>query len=369
LWGRAPANIHTVKNRTNTVVFRGLGARKPHARFESKQPMKLGTLKNDTRDGALCVVSRDLKRGVIAFDVAPTLQAALDDWDFAAPRLAEIYEALNRNNLDSRQFEVDFAQFLPPLPRAFGWLDGFAYPSHQERLQKARESDLPKDPQGRSPVARCAYAAFVDPTATVKVESEDWGIDVEAKLGAITGDVPTAVNYDKASGYIRLFTLIGEYRLRNFAAAEGEGALRLTSNSTWTSFAPVAVTQDEFGDAWDTRKVKLPILLQVNGTQLGRPHCASDMAINFPRLIAHAARTHSLGAGTIVGSGTISNKDPSVGFACIAEKRAIEMAERGQPETPYLQADDQIRLEMTDLAGQSVFGPIAHTIVIGNSAW
>jgi fumarylacetoacetate (FAA) hydrolase len=318
--------------------------------------MKLGTLRNDTRDGALCVVSRDLRRGIVAYSVAPTLQAALDDWDFAAPRLAEIYEALNRNSPDSRQFEVDFSQFLPPLPRAYGWLDGCGFPSHLERLHKLSDATAPKDSRSGLPVIRYSSSTFVGPLAPIMIESEDWGIDLECKLGAITADVPAAVNYDKASGYIRLFALVGEYRLRNIASAAGEAIV--PCDAICTSFAPVAVTPDEFGDAWDTRKIKLPILVQVNDTRLGRPHCGTDMALNFPRLVAHAARTHALGAGTIVGSGTISNKDPSVGFACIAEKRAFETTERGQPETPYLRNHDRIRLEMTEGSGQSVFGPI-----------
>ena len=282
--------------------------------------MKLGTLKNDTRDGALCVVSKDLKRGIIAYDVVPTLQAALDDWEFASPRLTEIYDALNRNALDSRQFEIDFTQFLAPLPRVFGWLDGLGYPSHLERLRKPREANSPDRSVGELPNIRVGSPAFIGPFAPAIFAPEESGIDCEGKLGVITGDVPTGVKYDKASGYIRLVALMSDFRLRDVVSTEGDGSLRAPINSAWTSFAPVAVTPDEFGDDWDSRKLKLPLMIQVNGNRLGRLNCGTDMANNFPRLIAHAARTHSLGAGTIIGSGTISNKDPSTGFACIAEQ-------------------------------------------------
>ncbi len=181
-----------------------------------------------------------------------------------------------------------------------------------------------------------------------------------------SGDVPTGVKYDKASGYIRLVALMSDFRLRDVVSTEGDGSLRAPINSAWTSFAPVAVTPDEFGDDWDSRKLKLPLMIQVNGNRLGRLNCGTDMANNFPRLIAHAARTHSLGAGTIIGSGTISNKDPSTGFACIAEQRAIEAAEKGQPATPYLRAGDRVRLDVTDASGQSVFGAIDQVIAIGD---
>ncbi|MSQ19961.1 MAG: hypothetical protein EXR39_10480 [Betaproteobacteria bacterium] len=333
--------------------------------------MKLGTLKNDTRDGTLCVVSRDLKRGLIAYNVAPTLQAALDDWEFAAPRLAEIYTALNRNTLTSRQFEVDFTQFLAPLPRAFGWLDGFGYPSHLERLRKPRGADATKGSLRGLPIAHCGSTAFhcgstafISACAPVLVAAEEWGIDLEGKIGAITGDVPMGVKYDKASSTIRLLTLVSDFRLCNVVSAEEDGALWSPPQSVWTSFAPVAVTPDEFGDDWDTRKLKLPLMVHVNESRLGRLNCGTDMAINFPRLIAQAARTHPLGAGTIIGSGPISNKDPSAGVACIAEQRAIETDKRGQPEMPYLRAGDRIRLEVTDATGQSAFGPINQAIAI-----
>ncbi|MFN0306232.1 MAG: fumarylacetoacetate hydrolase family protein [Burkholderiales bacterium] len=320
--------------------------------------MKLGSFKNGTRDGALCVVSRDLKFGSIAYDVAPTLQSALDDWDYAVPRLEEIYDGLNRNPDTGRSFQIDFAQFHAPLPRAFYRANGSAYTSYIERARRARSANAPKEPTTEPVIHQAASDGFVGPRDEITVESDQWDIDLEGEVGVVTGDVPMGVKYEKAGSYIRLFMLLNGICLRNLASSELEGELEFLPRNTWTSFAPVAVTVDELGDDWDGRKVKLPLVVHVNEDELGRPNAGADMTFNFLRLISHAARSRPLGAGSIVGSGVVSNKVTSAGFACIAEKRAWESTTQGQPVTRFLRQGDRIRLEMFDPQGNSIFGAI-----------
>ena len=320
--------------------------------------MKLGSFKNGTRDGALCVVSRDLKFGSIAYDVAPTLQSALDDWDYSVPRLEEIYDGLNRDPDIGRSFQIDFAQLHAPLPRAFYRANGSAYASYVERARRARSVYTPKEPSTEPVIRQAASDAFVGPRDQITVEPDQWAIDLEGEVGVVTGDVPMGVKYEKAGSYIRLLTLLNDICLRNLSSSELEGEPEFLVRNTWTSFAPVAVTVDELGDDWDGRKVKLPLVVYVNEDELGRPNAGADMTFNFLRLISHAARSRPLGAGSIVGSGVVSNKDTSAGFACIAEKRAWERTTQGQPVTSFLRVGDRIRLEMFDPQGNSIFGAI-----------
>jgi fumarylacetoacetate (FAA) hydrolase len=324
--------------------------------------MKLGSFKNGTRDGALCVVSRDLNFGSIAFDVAPTLQSALDDWDYSFPRLEEIYDSLNRNPGTGRSFQIDFAQFHAPLPRAFFRANGSAYASYVERARRARGGNIPKEGTAEPVVHQIGSDAFIGPRDQITVESEEWGIDAGGELGVITGDVPMGVRYEKAGSYIRLLTLLNGICLHNLASSELEGELGFLPRNAWTSFAPVAATLDELGADWNGGKVKRPLVVHVNEDELGRPNAGADMTFNFMRLISHAARTHPLGAGSIVGSGVVSNKDTSAGFACIAEKRAWEKTTQGQPLTHFLRYGDRIRLEMFDSQGNSIFGAINQTV-------
>ena len=323
--------------------------------------MKLATLKDGTRDGTLIVVSRDLKHAIKADDIAPTLQAALDDWDYASPQLIDRYDALNRAPGD-RAFEFDPRQCASPLPRAYQWADGSAYISHVERLRKARGAEMPKSARSDPLMYQGGSDAFLGPRDDIPLESEDWGLDVEAEIAVITGDVPMGVHKKEAGDHIRLLLLVNDLSLRNLAPAELAKGFGFFHSKPSSAFSPVALTPDELGSAWDGAKLILPLLVQVNGEELGRPNAGVDMHFEFPRLIAHAARTRPLAAGSIVGSGTVSNADQSAGTACIAEKRALEAIDGGEPATPFLKFGDRVRIEMFDAEGNSVFGAIEQQV-------
>jgi fumarylacetoacetate (FAA) hydrolase len=327
--------------------------------------MKLATLKDGTRDGALIVVSRDLAHATIAYDVAPTLQSALDDWDYVVPQLQTLYETLNRSvqALGSRAFELDAQKLAAPLPRAYQWLDASAYLAHVELVRKARGATMPaefkKDPlmyQGDS-------QWFIGPHDAIEAASEDWGIDLEAEVAVFLGDVPVGVKPDKAGEHIRLLALVNDISLRNLIPAELAKGFGFVHGKAATAFSPVAVTPDELGEAWDGRKVRLPISIAVNGKAFGAPHCGTDMQFGFHQLVAHAAATRPLGAGTVLGSGTISNYGYKSGHACIAELRALETVKKGEPETPFLRFGDRVRIEMVDAEGRSIFGAIDQEVV------
>lgn len=324
--------------------------------------MKLATLKDDTRDGALCVVSRDLKLAQIAQDVAPTLQAALDDWGYCAPLLAELYAALNARP-SARAFEVDFTKFHAPLPRAFQWADASAYVNHVELVRKARGAEMPKSFWTDPLMYQGGSDAFLGPRDDIPVESEDWGIDLEGEVAVIVDDVPMGVPAKKAGEHIRLLALVNDVSLRNLISAELAKGFGFFQSKPASAFSPVAVTPEELGAAWDGGKVGLPLVVHVNDALFGRPNAGADMTFEFPKLVAHAAKTRHLRAGTIIGSGTVSNKDRSAGSACIAEQRMLETIESGKAQTPFLKFGDRVRIEMLDAEGRSIFGAIDQQIV------
>jgi len=324
--------------------------------------MKLATLKDDTRDGTLIVVSRNLKHAVKADDIAPTLQAALDDWTYTSPQLVDRYDALNRAP-GSRAFDFDPTQCAAPLPRAFQWADGSAYLSHAERLRKARGAELPKNARSDPLMYQGGSDAFLGPCDDIPLESEDWGLDLEAEIAVITGDVPMGAPTKKAAECVRLLMLVNDLSLRNLAPEELAKGFGFFHSKPSTAFSPLALTPDELGGAWDASKLHLPLRVEVNGTVLGCPDAGADMTFSFSRLIAHAARTRALTAGSIIGSGTVSNADKAVGTACIAEKRALELIAGGEAMTPYLKFGDQIRIHMLDAEGCSLFGAIAQRVV------
>lgn len=324
--------------------------------------MKLATLKDGTRDGTLIIVSRDLKHAIKADDIAPTLQAALDDWDYAAPQLTDRYVALNRA-VGSRAFEFDARQCASPLPRAYQWADGSAYASHVERLRKARGAEMPKAFRSDPLIYQGGSDAFLGPCDDILLESEDWGIDLEAEVAVITGDVPMGIPKKEAGEHIRLLMLVNDVSLRDLAPAELAKGFGFFQSKPSSAFSPLALTPDELGAAWDGGKLSLPLVVEVNGEVLGRPNAGVDMAVEFPRLIAHAAGTRPLSAGTIIGSGTVSNADPAAGTACIAEKRALESIASGEATTPFLKFGDRVRIEMLDAAGNSLFGAIEQQVV------
>lgn len=328
--------------------------------------MKLATLKDGTRDGTLLVVSRNLKHAAKADHLAPTLQSALDDWDYAAPLLEQLYNEINDGSApsaSSRAFEFDPQQLMAPLARAYQWLDASAYLNHVELVRKARGAEMPPEFKRDPLMYQGASDAFIGCCDDIVCGSEDWGIDLEAELVVILGDVPMGIDADKAGQHIRLLALVNDVSLRNLIPAELSKGFGFLNGKPWTAFSPVAVTPDEMGEAWDGRRAHLALVNHVNGELLGRPNCGADMVFHYPRLIAHAAKTRALTAGTVLGAGTVSNRDRSTGCGCLAEKRAIETIEHGKPKTPFLKFGDRVRIEMLDAEGRSIFGAIDQQVV------
>src|SRR5215471_15385711 len=322
--------------------------------------MKLASLKHG-RDGRLVVVSRDLSRFADASVIAPTLQAALDDWAGAEPRLTEIADALEADRIAHGPFDAKAC--AAPLPRAYQWADGSAYVNHVALVRQARGVAVPdsfwSDPlmyQGGSD----GFIAAIDPIA---LADEAWGIDFEAEVAVIVGDVPMGATRQEAGRAIKLLMLVNDVSLRNLIPAELAKGFGFFQGKPWTAFSPVAVTPDELGESWNGGSIDLPLLTSLNGARFGRPSAREGMVFDFPQLIAHAAKTRPLGAGTIIGSGTVANKDRSVGSSCIAERRAIETIEHGAPRTPYLNFGDRVRIEMLDASGRSIFGAIDQIVV------
>jgi fumarylacetoacetate (FAA) hydrolase len=323
--------------------------------------MKLATLNDGTRDGQLAVVSRDLKTAHIADGIAPTLQAALDDWAFIAPQLQDLYQQLNAGQA-RRSFEFDPSKCMAPLPRAYQWADGSAYVNHVELVRRARNAEMPASFWEEPLMYQGGSDDFLGPMDDIVLAHEAWGIDFEAEVAVITDDVPMGATPDEAHLHIKLLMLANDVSLRNLIPPElGKGFGFLQSKPA-TSFSPVAVTPDELGDAWKGGKVHLPLRSTWNGRVVGQPNAGVDMVFNFPQLIAHLCQTRNARAGSIVGSGTVSNKDASRGYSCIAEKRCLEMIADGEASTPFMSFGDTIRIEMLDDYGKSIFGAIDQTV-------
>ena len=323
--------------------------------------MKLASLKAGGRDGTLVVVDRILERAVAVPDVAGTLQAAVDDWPRAAPRLETVYARLNQGGF-SRAFDFPSAELAAPLPRAYQWVDGSAYLHHMELVRKARGATLPEN-HGKDPVLyQGGSDGFLGPVDPIRLADDSWGLDFEAELAVITGDVPQGTPAGGAGKHILLLMLVNDVSLRNLIPGELAMGFGFYQSKPASAFSPVAVTPDELADAWDGGKVSLPLLSHLNGRLFGCPEAGEDLTFDFPALIAHASRTRGLGAGTIVGLGTVSNRDRQRGASCIAEKRAQEMIDQGRPETPYLRPGDRVRIEMTDAGGHTIFGAIEQRV-------
>jgi fumarylacetoacetate (FAA) hydrolase len=319
--------------------------------------MKLATLKDGTRDGQLMVVSRDLKTAHIADGIAPTLQAALDDWAFISPQLADLYQQLNAGSA-RRSVDFDPAKCMAPLPRAYQWADGSAYVNHVELVRRARNAEMPASFWEDPLMYQGGGDDFIGPTDDIVLAHEEWGIDFEAEVAVVTDDVPMGSTPDEAYQHIKLLMLANDVSLRNLIPAELAKGFGFFQSKPATSFAPVAVTPDELGEAWKDGKVHLPLRSTWNGHLVGQPHAGVDMVFNFAQLIAHLCKTRNARAGTIVGSGTVSNKDASRGYSCIAEKRCLEMIADGEAVTPFMRFGDTIHIDMLDEAGKSVFGAI-----------
>lgn len=324
--------------------------------------MKLASLKKGGRDGSLIVVSRNLSHYAPAADISPTLQAALDDWHHAAPRLNARYEELNQGACPGIQ-ELDIKALAAPLPRAFEFVDGSAYLPHVDRVRKARGAEVPESFYVDPLMYQATSAGFLGPRDPVPVVSEAYGIDFESEIIVITDDVPMAVTAENAGNHIQLVGLINDVSLRNLIPAELAKGFGFLQSKPRSAISPVLVTPDELGEHWSDSKLSLPLHSTLNGEFFGNPEAGVDMQFNFAQLVAHAAKTRPLTAGTIVGSGTIANEDTARGASCLAEIRMLEIIADGKPSTPFMKFGDTIRIEMFDGQGDSIFGAIEQEIV------
>ncbi|MDO8905709.1 fumarylacetoacetate hydrolase family protein [Hydrogenophaga sp.] len=331
--------------------------------------MKLATYKDGSRDGQLVVVSRDLSTAHYATGIADRLQQVLDDWNFLAPQLEDLYATLNSGKA-RHAFPFDPAMCMAPLPRAYQWADGSAYINHVELVRAARNSEVPQSFYEDPLMYQGGSDDFIGPCDPVVVPSEDYGIDFEAEIAVVTGDVPMCVTPEQAIDSVRLLMLVNDVSLRNLIPAELSKGFGFFQSKPATAFSPVAVTPDELGDAWQGGRVHLTLQSTWNGRKVGMCEAGPEMTFHFGQLIAHIGKTRKVRAGSIVGSGTVSNKAVEVdgrkewpkGYSCIAEKRAIETILDGKPSTAFMKYGDTIRIEMKGKDGQSIFGAIDQKI-------
>ena len=319
--------------------------------------MKLATLKDGSRDGLLVVVSRDLATAHHASGIASTLQQVLDDWNFISPQLEDLYATLNGGKA-RHAFEFDPRTCMAPLPRAYQWADGSAYLNHVELVRKARGAEVPASFYEDPLMYQGGSDDFIGPCDDAAFASTDWGIDFEAEVAVVTADVDIGTAADAALESVRLLMLVNDWSLRNLIPAELAKGFGFLQSKPATAFSPVAVTPEELGPAWRGGRVHLPLQSVWNGRQVGLTDAGPEMTFHFGQLIAHVAKTRRLRAGSIVGSGTVSNKEWAHGYSCVAEKRAIETIESGLPQTAFMQFGDTIRIEMLGADGHSVFGAI-----------
>lgn len=323
--------------------------------------MKLASLKEGGRDGTLVVVDRDLKKVYPAGQAGiPTVQRALEDWSRFAPTLEEIYSDLNDGGLNS--FVLDPMALAAPLPRSYQFLDGSAYLSHVKRVRKARGAEMPPNFETDPLMYQGNSSRFLGPRDPIYGVDEEWGIDFEAEIAVVTDDVPMGVTSRQAGSHIRLLMLVNDISLRNLITPEVAKGFGFLHGKPGCAFSPVAVTPDELEDAWDGQRVHLPLITKWNSVVFGRPNAGEDMHFDFSMLISHAAKTRELFAGTIIGSGTVSNSDTTHGCSCIVEQRLIEILESGKPVTPFMRYGDQVSIDMYDSDGRSIFGAIEQEV-------
>jgi fumarylacetoacetate (FAA) hydrolase len=319
--------------------------------------MKLATRKNGRRDGQPLVVSRDLQKAASAEHIVPSVREALERWSDVQSALQQLCDQLDAGQL-ADAFDLDTRELESPLPRSFQWADASVYLNHAELVRKARNAEMPELLYKEPMLYQGGSDSFIGPRDPILVASAEWGIDLEGEVAIVTDDVPMGVSVEEAARHIKLVMLVNDVSLRNLMPSELSKGFGFFVSKPSTAFSPVAVTPDELGDAWDGGKVHLPLVCHVNGKLLGKPNAGVDCYFDFPRLVAHAAQTRELRAGTILGTGTVSNRDPSVGSACIQEQRMLEKLTHGEMKTPHLQFGDTVRIEMFDAQGQSVFGAI-----------
>ncbi len=324
--------------------------------------MKLATYKDSSRDGQLVVVSRDLSTAHYATGIAGKLQQVLDDWNFMSPQLQDLYETLNQGKA-RHAFPFEPSRCMAPLPRAYQWADGSAFINHVELVRKARNAEVPESFYSDPLMYQGGSDDFIGPCDDVVVASEEFGIDFEAEVAVITGDVRMGATPAQALEGVRLLMLANDVSLRNLIPNELAKGFGFFQSKPATAFSPVAVTPDEVGDAWEKGRLHLTLQSTWNGRKVGMCEAGPEMTFHFGQLIAHICKTRNVRAGSIVGSGTVSNKDWSHGYSCIAEKRAIETIEDGKPKTEFMKYGDTIRIEAKGKDGMSVFGAIDQKIV------
>jgi len=327
--------------------------------------MKLASLKGPTRDGTLAIVNSDLSRAVKAEGIAPTLQHFLENWDALYPKMLDAAESLECGN-ERHAFDFQAAlangEVAAPLPRAWQWLDGSAYLTHVERVRRARNATVPESFYSDPLMYQGGADAMAGPRDAIRALSEDWGIDLEGEVAAITGDVPMGATPAEASSAVRLLTLVNDVSFRRLIPDELAKGFGFVNGKGANALAPVAVTPDELGGAWDDGRVHLRLVCHVRGQWLGNPNAGDDAQFSLFDLVAHAARTRELKAGTLVGTGTVSNRDPATGYACLMEARLVEQVELGEARTPFLSFGDAVKIEMFDRHGATVFGAIEQRV-------
>lgn len=333
--------------------------------------MKLATLKTGTRDGQLAVVSRELSRYIVVPDIAATLQAALDNWHEYRPLLEKVSQGLDEDQTKGLPFTQSNCE--SPLPRAYQWLDGSAYINHVELVRKARNAEMPQTFYEDPLMYQGSSDAFLAPYEDIPLGNESWGCDMEGEIAVVTDDVPEGVSVEKAGEHIKLIMICNDVSLRGLIPAELSKGFGFVQSKPPCAFAPVCVTPDELGEAWKNSLVHLPLLVDYNGKPFGRAEAGNDATFNMAQLIAHAAKSRPLSAGTIIGSGTVSNKGPSgdpgksvadggLGYSCIAELRMIETIQNGSPSTQFMSYGDRVKIEMKDANGASIFGAIEQKV-------
>ncbi|MEO1967225.1 MAG: fumarylacetoacetate hydrolase family protein [Sphingomonadaceae bacterium] len=334
--------------------------------------MKLATLNDGTRDGKLVVVSKDLTRCCAADNIAPTLQAALDDWARLAPKLEALYRDVEHEAVPCERFHEREA--LSPLPRAYQWADGSAYINHVELVRKARGAEVPESFYHDPLMYQGGSDGFLAPRDDIPLKDTKWGCDMEGEIAVVTDDVPMGVSSDEAADHIKLVMLVNDVSLRGLIPGELAKGFGFFQSKPASAFSPVAVTPDELGDAWKSSVIHLPLMVDYNGEAFGRANAGVDATFSLADLVAHAAKTRNLCAGSIVGSGTVSNQGPDgdpgkpvseggLGYSCIAEIRMIETIATGEATTRFMQPGDTVRVEMKDADGHSIFGAIEQTVV------
>lgn len=327
--------------------------------------MKLATLKDGSRDGQLVVVSRDLSQAHYATGIATRLQQALDDWNFLSPQLEDLYTTLNHGKA-RHAFAFDPRLAMAPLPRAYQWADGSAYLTHVARVRRARGAEMPASLLEDPLMYQGGSDDFLGPCEDARFASADWGIDFEAEIAVVTGDVDMGTPPSQALEGVRLLLLVNDWTLRNLVPAEMAKGFGFFQSKPATAFGPVAVTPDELGAAWRGGRAHVTVESRLNGRRFGRLDAGAEMHFHFGDLIAHVAKTRNLRAGSIVGSGTVAQEDRERGCSCIAEQRCLETIDSGSPSTPFMQHGDTVHIEATAADGHSVFGAIEQRVALAS---